>query len=246
MPQQTAAGSGQEPLAGLKPGTTVGRPPRRRLVHTAGQWQHGWVLNIASKVDWVLLRKAATRRSRATGLLGQATEATDGAKLWVAVALILAAVGGRRGRRAAAQGVSALVVVSPLVNGVLKQLSRRRRPTGILAVGLRQRGHAPKTSSCPSGHAASAAAFAVAASAARPVLTLPLVTAAAVTGFSRVQAGRHFPTDVVAGAAVGATCGWATHMAWSRMVPVPAAAQSSSPTSGLVQPEAHQVDKFSA
>jgi membrane-associated phospholipid phosphatase len=34
------------------------------------------------------------------------------------------------------------------------------------------------------------------------------LTAAAATGVLRWVAGRHFPTDILAGAAVGATAGW--------------------------------------
>ena len=65
----------------------------------------------------------------------------------------------------------------------------------------------PTSTSFPSGHSASAAAFAVAVGDVLPGLRLPLRAAAAVVGFSRVYTGVHYPGDVVVGAAVGAALG---------------------------------------
>nr|WP_261994924.1 phosphatase PAP2 family protein [Streptomyces sp. me109] len=67
----------------------------------------------------------------------------------------------------------------------------------------------PITTSFPSGHSASAAAFATGValeSRGWGVAVAPLATAVAL---SRVYTGAHFPSDVLAGAALGATAAYA-------------------------------------
>jgi membrane-associated phospholipid phosphatase len=124
--------------------------------------------------------------------------------LWAAIAGLLAALGGPRGRRAAARGLGSLAVTSAVVNVVIKGAVRRPRPAvrGVPAVRrLRVR---PLTTSFPSGHAASAAAFATGVTAELPAAGVPLGLLAAAVGTSRVYVGVHYPLDVLAGAAVGA------------------------------------------
>ncbi|WP_309302779.1 phosphatase PAP2 family protein [Streptomyces sp. PT12] len=72
----------------------------------------------------------------------------------------MAVFGGRAGRRAALRGVAALTLASFATNTIMKYALRRQRPL-IDAVPLARRlARQPLTSSFPSGHAASAAAFA--------------------------------------------------------------------------------------
>jgi undecaprenyl-diphosphatase len=86
-----------------------------------------------------------------------------------------------------------------------KGLVRRRRPdpdaVGVLA---RRRVPVPSSTSFPSGHSASAAAFAVGASSQVPAAAVPLGLLAAAVGYSRVHTGVHYPADVAAGMALGA------------------------------------------
>jgi membrane-associated phospholipid phosphatase len=132
------------------------------------------------------------------------SEAASYSRLWLAAAVVMAVGAGERGRRAAGDGVLAIGVTSALVNGPLKLVFRRQRPP------LRRRlRRYPKTSSFPSGHAASAFAFATAATRALPEAGGALFPLAASVAYSRVYLGVHYPTDVVAGAAVGATIGTA-------------------------------------
>ena len=65
----------------------------------------------------------------------------------------------------------------------------------------------PTSTSFPSGHSASALAFAVAVGDVLPALRLPLRAAAATVAFSRVYTGVHYPGDVLVGAATGAVLG---------------------------------------
>lgn len=59
--------------------------------------------------------------------------------------------------------------------------------------------------SFPSNHATMAAALAVGIALVRPRLAAPAVLVAAVVGVLRILAGQHYPHDVLAGAALGAT-----------------------------------------
>jgi undecaprenyl-diphosphatase len=68
----------------------------------------------------------------------------------------------------------------------------------------------PESTSFPSGHSASGAAFAVSVGDALPALRIPLGVAASVVAFSRVYTGVHYPSDVLVGVAVGALLGRTT------------------------------------
>ena len=56
------------------------------------------------------------------------TTAANYWRLWLAIAGLLALLGGRRGRAAAGRGLVALVIAASATNGPAKLLARRRRP----------------------------------------------------------------------------------------------------------------------
>lgn len=122
-------------------------------------------------------------------------------RIWMAIAALLAVVGGRKGRRTALEGMAAIGVTSFLANVVLKGLTRRTRPTD--PVPEERRLKQPDSSSFPSGHTASAAAFSGVVGRSYPVLWLPLNALAGAIGFSRVYTGVHYPGDVAAGWLLG-------------------------------------------
>lgn len=132
----------------------------------------------------------------------------DKSALWFGVAGALALVGGRTGRRAAVNGVASVALASATANLVGKQVTNRRRPDRAgLEVPEERHVPMPTSTSFPSGHSASAFAFAEGVSAAAPALGLPVRLAAVAVSYSRVHTGVHYPGDVVAGALIGMTTG---------------------------------------
>jgi undecaprenyl-diphosphatase len=97
-------------------------------------------------------------------------------------------------------------VTSATVNLGFKHLHRRPRPLREAAADGRQVAM-PASSSFPSGHSASAFAFASSVGAELPVLAFPLRALAGAVAYSRVHTGVHYPGDALAGALLGAATG---------------------------------------
>ena len=130
----------------------------------------------------------------------------DHSMLWLGVAGLTALLGGRRGRRAAFDGVVSIAITSAVVNAGLKPVLPRERPDRELhQVIVARHVPLPSSTSFPSGH--SAAAFAGAWLLCRhyPRLAPLWYFIAALVGFSRVYLGAHYPGDVLSGAVVGTT-----------------------------------------
>jgi undecaprenyl-diphosphatase len=135
--------------------------------------------------------------------------------LWAAIALVLAVFGGRRGRRAAVEGMVTIGVTSLLANMVLKNLLPRRRPTDHVPKARRL--EQPSSSSFPSGHSASAAAFAGIVPRTYPKLWFPLNALAEGVGFSRIYTGVHYPSDVLAGWMLGKAVAYVMSKVFARV-----------------------------
>jgi undecaprenyl-diphosphatase len=136
--------------------------------------------------------------------------------LWLGVAAGLSLT-GPTGRRAAARGLLAIAVTSAVVNLGVKPLSARRRPdrddTGVPG---QRHVSMPSSTSFPSGHSASAFAFATAVSRDNPWLAIVIQFLAGGVAYSRVHTGVHYPGDAVAGALIGVGAGQAVSSGFDR------------------------------
>ena len=191
----------EERLADRLSARTRARPSRAvRLLRRLG------------RVDRAAYRAVAgTSTPLLDGPLRQVSHFANFSKPWFLVAGVLALCGGAQGRRAALTGVAAIGLTSFVVNQPMKLAGERGRPDRTtLGVPESRWVRMPSSTSFPSGHSGSAAAFAVSVGDVLPRLRLPLRAAAAVVIFSRVYTGVHYPGDVVVGAAVGALLGRAT------------------------------------
>ncbi|GAB7106429.1 phosphatase PAP2 family protein [Streptomyces phaeofaciens] len=144
-----------------------------------------------------------TRTPTLDTALRRLSAAADHSKISFAVATGLALCGSRP-RRAAVLGVAAVGIASATANLLGKRLVRRPRPHRAEDSPFPGR-HVPMpdSASFPSGHTASAVAFAAAVGPAFPAAAVPLGLLACAVGYSRVHTGVHYPGDVVAGALLG-------------------------------------------
>jgi undecaprenyl-diphosphatase len=131
--------------------------------------------------------------------------AADHSRLWLGIAAAMALLGGKTGRRAAFEGVLAIGTTSAAINLGIKPFARRRRPARAEPPPFGDRYvPMPTSTSFPSGHAASAFAFASAVARETPRLAVPIGLLAGAVAHSRVHTGVHYPSDVVIGSILGA------------------------------------------
>lgn len=174
--------------------------PTVRGLRTLGQWDrtvYGQVAALSTPALDVPIRRLS--------------HFANHSKPWFIVAAVLAVVGGSKGRRAGVTGVASIGVTSLVVNQPMKLAGDRSRPDREGAgVPTERWVRMPTSSSFPSGHSASAAAFAEAVGDVIPKLRWPLRAAASVVAFSRVYTGVHYPADVAVGVMSGVVIGRST------------------------------------
>jgi membrane-associated phospholipid phosphatase len=151
--------------------------------------------------------------------LARLSDAANGSRLWLAIAVALSLTGPGP-RRSAARGVVAIGLTSAVTNLLAKPVLRRRRPdrAGARVPGTRNV-LMPASRSFPSGHAASAYSFATVVGHELPWAAVPLRLLASAVAYSRVHTGVHYPGDVLAGALLGAGCGHVVTSLSNRLAP---------------------------
>ena len=121
--------------------------------------------------------------------------------VWIAIAIVLAVLWRR-------PSLFLTVVVADVIADLLAELGKtvvdRHRPFET------QLGPRSSTHSFPSGHSATAFACATVLASLAPRWRGPFFLLAALIALSRVYNGLHYPTDVLAGSALGVLVGLAT------------------------------------
>jgi undecaprenyl-diphosphatase len=160
--------------------------------------------------DSRLFNAVATRHwPGAHPMLPRLSRAANHGVLWFATAAALAATRSPRARRAAARGVASLALASATINTLGKRSVRRPRPVLDNVPLMRRLKRQPITTSFPSGHSASAAAFATGVALESRGWGAAVAPVAAAVALSRVYTGVHFPSDVLVGAALGVGAAYA-------------------------------------
>ncbi len=139
----------------------------------------------------------------------------DHGAVFIALALVLLCF--KTTRRQGAVLALALIIDLLVVNVALKPLISRIRPydfsTEIIPFAV-----IPGDWSFPSGHTAAAFAAAVSMLPFGKKAFVPMLVFALCMGFSRVYLLMHYPSDVAAGAIIGALCGLAADFIFKKLL----------------------------
>jgi len=165
--------------------------PRAALVDRLAIWELGLACRLGRELasQWLLL------------LLVSVSRIGDWA-LSVGMGLVLLVARGPRAMLLWTAASLGAVVLQKL----LKRHAGRLRPCQHPG-GPPQRAPIPDHGSFPSGHTLHAVMAATVAARAIPMLAAPLAVLALLIATSRVALGVHYPSDVVAGGAIGAVVG---------------------------------------
>lgn len=167
--------------------TLTGRPGYRRLL--------AWDAELCRRCSRLQRQRALTALLRAASRIG------DGV-FWYALMAVLPLLYGGAGLRASLH-MAAVGVVCLLVYRWLKRHTARPRPAGVVAE-VRTATHVLDEFSFPSGHTLHAVAFTLVAAAHFPAMLTLLAPLCGLIALSRPALGLHYPSDVLAGALLGA------------------------------------------
>jgi undecaprenyl-diphosphatase len=177
-------------------------------------------LEDAARADVATTHQAAqVRHTWPVRIAGAASELADQPPL-VALSLATIALGAVLRRRDVARGGVRMLAAHALATGiktVLKTNIDRTRPVKALSEGHHiGKGTGTKDTdlnSFPSGHTAGAVAVAQAAARDMPEIAVPARVAAAAAAAIQMPRGKHYISDVLAGAAIGLASEWAVSAA---------------------------------
>lgn len=197
--------------------------------------------DLVQRADLAMFRRISeTHHPTGDRILPRLSGAANHSRLWMGLATVIAALGGRFGRRAALRGMVSIGGASFLANIPAKLTFNRARPS--LAVPVARRlARVPASTSFPSGHSASAFAFATGVTLERPSLAPLVFPAAAAVAYSRIYTGVHYPSDVLAGAAIGAGVAMATRRIWPLVPDEPAQARPAGAELESIGPDGRGV-----
>lgn len=153
-----------------------------------------WDLTLCVRFNRTARIAAIRHLFRVTSRLG------DGA-FWYALMLALLAAEGGQALRPVGH-MAAIGFVCTVIYKWLKSKTSRPRPFAVESA-VRAGTEPLDAFSFPSGHTLHAVAFSTIAIAYYPALTGPLVLFSALVALSRVVLGLHYPSDVLAGGALG-------------------------------------------
>jgi undecaprenyl-diphosphatase len=130
---------------------------------------------------------------------------------WYIAYLILLGIlffkGGKRGKIAVIGIILLIIVTDQTGYKILKELFQRARPCNVLADIITPLG-CTGSFSFPSNHALNNFAAATFFARLFPSFRLILFTTASLIALSRIYLGLHYPSDVIAGAAIGIVFGY--------------------------------------
>jgi undecaprenyl-diphosphatase len=160
---------------------------------------------LLAKLDLRLLRLLRTRghTPAVEAAVVRLAQAGENGLLWHAIAAVGALLGGRTRRDGFFRAMK-IVLATLVLNTVVKQIVRRARP--VLEEELPALTPVLSGRSYPSAHSSTSFAGARALGAAG-LPALPLYALAVAMALSRPYLGVHYPTDIVAGAALGDAVG---------------------------------------
>lgn len=169
----------------------------------------------AADTQLLLWMQENLRRPWLTAILSRITHLGDAGAVWILLcAALLIFVKTRRIGICASVSLAAVWLINDLI---LKNIFERLRPFEASEAVTALIAH-PGGTSFPSGHTATAFAVASALAASRApwYIAAPALLLAAAIAFSRMYLGVHYPSDVIAGAAVGTAVGVVTALALRR------------------------------
>jgi undecaprenyl-diphosphatase len=162
----------------------------------------GWLARLENAEVRFCLRANRGCESRVVLALFAAVSRLGDGVFWYGLMLALPLLYGERGIFVSLQ-LAATGVAGLLIYRVLKERLVRERPCA-LHPRIRAGARALDRYSFPSGHTLHAVAFTLIAISAFPALAWLLAPFAVLVAMSRVVLGLHYPSDVVAGALLGA------------------------------------------
>jgi membrane-associated phospholipid phosphatase len=170
--------------------------------------------NIAQGFDYQTLKNIEGYRSDADTKFNKFLSDAD-APICIATPILITAIGLiKKDKKITNQGLEIGIAFTATVaeTYIVKYIVNRPRPY-VTHTDLHPLG-SENSRSFPSGHTSSAFSTAMSLSLIYPkwYVAVPAFAWASATGYSRMYLGVHYPTDVLAGAVIGAGTAWLTHV----------------------------------